>query len=119
MPLSFYITEQLTDSIIPGSRQADELLAWVNPVRPRRTASKTLGYSPGVVESLESSHWTGLINNLARGGESGLPPAGAIDRRTSTVPIPSTITPTERLSSVLGVNIKAIPRQEYQNAINP
>jgi hypothetical protein len=119
VPLSFYITEQLTDSIIPGSRQADELLAWVNPVRPRRTASKTLGYSPGVVESLESSHWTGLINNLARGGESGLPPAGAIDRRTSTVPIPSTITPTERLSSVLGVNIKAIPRQEYQNAINP
>lgn len=119
VPLSFYITEQLTDSIIPGSRQADELLVWVNPVRPRRTASKTLGYSPGVVESLESSHLTGLLNNLARGGESGLPPAGAIDRRTGTVPSPSSITPAERISSVLGFNVKAIPRHEYQNAITP
>jgi len=119
VPVSFYLTEQLTDSFIPGSRQADELLAWINPTRPRRTASKLLNYSPGVVESLESSHLTGLITTLARGGESGLPPAGKIDRRTATVPQPSVISAEERWSSLGGFNIKAIPRQEYQRAIQP
>lgn len=119
VPLSFYITEQLTDSFIPGSRQADELLAWVNPVRSRRTTSKTLDYDPGPVEALAASHWTGLLNALARGGESGLPAAGTIDRRTASVPNPSTLSLTERISSLGGVNLKQLNRADYEQAINP
>ena len=116
VPLSFYLTEQLTDSFIPGSRQADELLAWVNPVRPRRTASKTLDYSPGVVEALEASHFSGLLMQMVK-GETSLQPAGPIDRRTASVPSPSAISLSERISSLAGFNVKAINRNEYEQAI--
>lgn len=118
VPLAFYVTEQLLDTFLPGTRQADELIAIVDPVRRRRTATKSLDYEPGIAEAVRLSHWTGLLDRLARGGASTMPPAGPVDRRTKTVDH-SVITPWETYSKLLGINLRSVNRQQYEEALRP
>jgi hypothetical protein len=111
VPVSFYVTEQLLDSFIPGTRQADELLLWVDPQKRRRTVSKTIGYEPGIIEAIRVGHWTGLLDRLA--GQEPLPPAGPIDRKTGAI-TPAPTTDTERMLSIMGFNVKPVPRSTYE-----
>lgn len=116
VPLTAYLTEQALDSFVPGSRQADELIWWLDPTARRRTASKQLGYQPGIWQAMEANHWTGLLDRVYHGGESPLPPAGEISRY-GFVAQPRDIPLTERISSLGGVNIRPINRDRYERAI--
>jgi N12 class adenine-specific DNA methylase len=116
VPLSFYVTEQLVDSLVPGSRQADELVAFMDPVERRRTPAKTIGYHPGPIEALRVGHWSGLVDRLASGGESALPAAGPVDRRTGD--IEARVSPaSQRLGRLLGVNVKPVDRERYEREL--
>lgn len=121
VPLSAYITLQALN-LIPGQRQADEMIKWLDPVPRRITRSKSLGYDPGVTEALQVGGWTGLADRLARGlftgdASSPLPPQGAIDRRAGVVAEPRKFDLTTRIAAMFGQNIKPVPRREYREAL--
>src|SRR4030095_14154195 len=84
VPLDAYLTLQALN-LVPASRQADELIKWLDPVPRRVTRTKALDYDPGVVEALQAGGWTGLADRLARGftprGFSSPPPAHGTARK--------------------------------------
>jgi hypothetical protein len=121
VPLDAYLTLQALN-LIPGQRQVDEVIKWIDPTPRRMTRSKTLDYEPGVVEAMQAGGWTGLADRMARGMltgsfESPLPPQGRIDRRAGMVVEPREFDIRSRIAALLGQNIKPIPRSEYQEAI--
>jgi predicted RNA methylase len=117
IPFSAYLTSQLMDSFVPGSRQFDEVVIWMDPIERRKTASKTLEYQPGPLEALQADHFTGILDRMMRGGESDLPPAGKIDRKIGEVLEPREISLESRISSLLGFNIKTYDREQYEKAL--
>jgi len=90
VPLGYYLTEQGMTAVIPGTRQFSDLAALIEPERPKKTASKSLGYEPGPWEAIRAVHlgsvlsrWAekeGLIKPLPRQGSvvtmSPLPRSG-------------------------------------------
>lgn len=121
VPLDAYLTLQALN-LIPGQRQANEIIKWLDPVPRRVTRSKSLGYDPGVVEALRSEGWTGLADRAARGLFTGdpsspLPPQGTIDKRLGVVTEPRQFSLQERIAALMGQNLKSIPREEYQRAV--
>lgn len=123
VPLDAYITLQALN-LIPGQRQANEVLKWLDPVPRRITASKSLDYDPGVQEALQAEGWTGLADRVARGVSSGdfsspLPPQGRINRRFGFVEEPRQFDLASRIAAAMGQNVKPIPRTEYEEAIRP
>jgi N12 class adenine-specific DNA methylase len=115
VPMSAYVTSQVMDSFVPGSRQFNEVIMWIDPVERRKTASKTLDYDPGVKEALKVDHVTGLLDRMF-GGEP-LPPAGTIDRRSGEVSEPRDIPFLTRAASAAGFNLKSVNREDYLKAI--
>tara|TARA_Y100001938_G_scaffold78_3_gene129 strand:- start:2381 stop:13072 length:10692 start_codon:yes stop_codon:yes gene_type:complete len=81
VPFSFYITDEFMGAFIPGQRQFDRLVAYVDPIYRRPTRSKELGYDPGVIEAFRASHFTGLLDRIAvqQGLIDPLPPKGAVE----------------------------------------
>jgi N12 class adenine-specific DNA methylase len=83
VPLAAYITEQAIDSIVPGSRQFDEVLYWIDPVARRKTESKQLDFHPGPWEVVRTSHIGGVLDRLfgaaSDEGETSLPAAGTVE----------------------------------------
>ena len=117
VPTSAYVTMQALD-LIPGQRQADEMIKWLDPYDRRITQSKSLGYQPGMVEALKLDGWTGLADRLARGGQSDLPPRGKIDRRSGIVSEPRARSLAELIGSAAGQNVRPVNRGQYQEAIS-
>src|SRR4030095_4693118 len=123
VPLDAYLTLQALN-LVPASRQADELIKWLDPVPRRVTRTKALDYDPGVVEALQAGGWTGLADRLARGFTTGsfaspLPPQGTVDKKQGYVSEPREHSLTERVGALLGVQLKDIPRSEYEEALQP
>lgn len=123
VPLRAYITSEALN-LIPGNRQADEVIKWLDPVPRRLTRSKVLGYEPGPVEAFQEGGVTGLADRVARGVATGdfsspLPPQGRIDRRTGVVAEPREFNLASRIAMAFGQNIKTVPREEYREAIAP
>lgn len=121
VPLSAYLTLQAMN-LIPGQRQASELIKWLDPIPRRVTRSKALDYDPGVKEALQSEGWTGLADRLGRGLTTGdpsspLPPQGTINKRLGFVESPRDFSLSERIAALLGQNVRGIPREEYQRAV--
>jgi len=121
VPLDAYLTMQALN-LIPGQRQANEVMKWLDPTPRRMTRSKALDYDPGVKEALQAEGWTGLADRMARLAMTGdaaspLPPQGTINRRTGTVDTPRTFDLRSRIAALLGQNIKPVPRDEYRDAI--
>jgi hypothetical protein len=115
VPLSAYVTEQVIDSFVPGVRQFDEVILWVDPVERRKTRSKALDYEPGVKEALQIGHVTGLLDRLFN--PDSLPPAGEVDERAGDVVEPRTIPLRTRAASLGGFNIRAYNRENYLQAL--
>ena len=116
VPVSAYVTLQALD-LIPGQRQADEMVKWLDPLDRRITQSKALGYQPGLVEALKLDGWTGLADRLARGGRSDLPPRGKVDRKAGVVTESRPRSLAELLGSAAGQNVKPVNRGQYDEAM--
>jgi hypothetical protein len=121
VPLDAYLTLQALN-LVPGNRQADEMIKWLDPTPRRVTRSKSLDYDPGIVEALQAGGWTGLADRLARGVATGsfaspLLPQGEVDKKGGVVVRPREHGLTERVASILGQNVKEIPRSEYEAAL--
>jgi hypothetical protein len=65
VPLNFYLVEQSLTSFVPGTRQMGDLAALIQTDRPKKTASKTLGYEPGVWESIRANHLGAVLSRWA------------------------------------------------------
>jgi hypothetical protein len=115
VPFSAYLTEQVMDSFVPGVRQFDELILWLDPVERRKTESKILDYHPGPWEAMKVGHATGVLHRLLGGEE--LPPAGRIDRKAGEVSEPREIPLVTRLAGLGGFNIRPVDRQQYEEAL--
>lgn len=117
VPASAYVTMQALD-MIPGQRQADELIKWLDPLDRRITQSKTLGFKPGPIEALKLDGWTGLADRVIRGGRSDLPPKGRIDRATGTVVDSRPRSLIDLVAPLAGQNLKRVDRAEYSEALS-
>jgi hypothetical protein len=117
VPWSMYVTEAALDQFVPGSRQFDEMVLWVDPTERRRTRVNAIDYAPGPMEAMQIGHVTGLLDRLFRDNwESPLPPAGPVDRRTGYIE-PKVQPITQRVASMLGANIRPINRQQYEGEL--
>ena len=65
VPLNFYLVEQGLTSFVPGTRQMGDLAALIQTDRPKKTASKTLGYEPGAWESIRANHLGAVLSRWA------------------------------------------------------
>lgn len=122
VPLDAYLALQALN-LIPAQRQAEELVKWLDPVPRRMTRSKVLGYDPGALDALQAYGWTGLADRMARGLVTGdpsspLPPQGRVDRRSASVVEPREFDLATRIASIMGQNLKPVPRREYREALS-
>jgi hypothetical protein len=119
VPFLAYVTDQTLDSFLPGTRQADLLIRWLDPVARRRTASKTEGYTPTVWDAARIGHIPGVLDRLFEGqpGENG-PFESTVPAETSRrSPQPTVMSTEQRIAELAGFNIKPINRQQYEQAI--
>ena len=123
VPTLAYVVDQTLDSFLPGTRQFDIVVKWMDPIARRRGASKALGFDPTVWDAARVGHVTGLLDRLFAGADgttaSTLPPEGKIDRRSGTVPIPQEYTLQQRIAELVGFNIRPIDRSRYEEALSP
>jgi len=117
IPFMAWVGQQTTSTLVPGQRQADEMIMWLDPVQRRLRSSKTLDYTPGFWDGMRVSGTVGLLDRIARGGESDLPPSGIIDRSTGEIEEPRQVDPMTRLWSLGGINAKMVPREAYEKAL--
>lgn len=115
VPLLAYLTDQTLDTFLPGNRQADMIIRWMDPVQRRRTANQQLGFQPSMWDAARVGHWTGLLDRLLSPGmESTLPAEGPVSRGYVE---PQSITPTQKVSELLGFNVRSINRRAYEEAL--
>jgi len=117
VPFMAWLGQQTSSTLIPGQRQADEIIMWVDPTYRRIRASKIMDYDPGFWDGLRVGGTVGLLDRLASGGESTLPPSGTIDRTTGVVEEPRQIDPMTRMWSLFGINAKMVNREQYEKAL--
>ena len=88
VPFKFYVTDELMGAFIPGQRQFDRVIAWVDPVYKRTRQSERMGYDPGPLEAIRASHLTGLIDRIGaqRGAWDPMLPKGKVETEISLVP---------------------------------
>lgn len=117
VPLLAYLTDQTIDSFVPGVRQADLVIRWLDPVQRRRTASKQLGFDPGVWDAARVGHVTGLLDRVLSGGASTLPPEGRVDKHgdVSAQEYPQ----LQRVMELAGFNVRPVNRAAYESALQP
>lgn len=121
VPLSAYVTMQALE-MVPGQRQANEIVKWIDPTLRRITQSKALDYEPGVIEALKVGGWTGLAHRVMRKMTSGtlesdLPPKGHINQRLGEVDEPVRFGLASRVANLAGFNVKPVNREEYEEAL--
>ena len=114
VPFLAYLTDQTLETFIPGSRQADMMIRWLDPVQRRRSASKALDFTPSMWDAARVGHWTGLLDRLWSGGPSTLPPEGPVKRGFVE---PQSYPLTQRVAELGGFNIRPIDRRAYEEAI--
>lgn len=117
IPFMAWIGQQVGSALVPGQRQADELIMWMDPTMRRLRSSKTLDYTPGFWDGIRVSGTVGLLDRIARGGESDLPASGIIDRSTGEIEEPRQVDPMTRLWSLGGINAKMVPWEAYERAL--
>lgn len=119
VPFMAYGVDQTLDSFVPGTRQADLLIRWLDPVHRRRTPSKELKFEPSVWDAARVGHWTGLMDRLLAGRPgttaSTLPPEGQVQRGRVT---PQTYPIEQRMFELGGFNIRPIDRRRYERALD-
>lgn len=117
VPFVAYVTDQTLDSFVPGSRQADMVIRWVDPVPRRKTSNRKLGFEPGAWDAARVGHVTGLLDRLfaGDGGASTLPPEGTVDRfgRIDAQEVPL----SQRVAELAGFNIRPVNRDKYRAAL--
>lgn len=115
VPFLAYITDQTLSSFLPGVRQANVLVQWMDPVQRRRTASKQLEFNPTAWDAARVGHWTGLFDRLMSPNyASTLPPEGPVKRGYVE---PQTYPLEQRVSNLLGFNVRPINRRAYEEAL--
>jgi hypothetical protein len=84
VPLAFYMTEAAMQSFIPGSRQMDEVMLFINPNTKRKTQTKSLDYNMKVSEQIPNAirqeHVFGVVNLILEKQEvlDPLPNSGTV-----------------------------------------
>ena len=88
VPFKFYVVDELMGAFIPGQRQFDRAIAWVDPVYKRTARSKRMDYDPGPLEAVRASHLTGLIDRIGaqQGAWNPMLPKGKVEDEISLVP---------------------------------
>jgi hypothetical protein len=64
VPLTFYIMDQAMTTFVPGRRQFDEVMMFIDPTSRRKTRSKTLDYDPGAWDAIKLGHASGVVNRI-------------------------------------------------------
>ena len=65
VPLGFYLVEQTASTLVPGTRQLNDLSVLIEPARPKKTESKTLEYKPGPWEAVRANHVGAVLSRWA------------------------------------------------------
>ena len=65
VPLGFYLVEQTASTLVPGTRQLNDLSVLIEPARPKKTESKTLEYKPGPWEAIRANHVGAVLSRWA------------------------------------------------------
>ena len=88
VPLSFYIMDQAMTSLVPGRRQFDEVMMFIDPTSRRKTKSRTLDYEPGAWDAIKLGHASGVLNRvLAKHGLTELPMAQGTVKEVARRPV--------------------------------
>lgn len=118
VPFLAYVTDQTLDSFVPGSRQADIVIRWVDPTPRRKASHRGLGFEPGAWDAARVGHVTGLLDRLlaGEGGKSTLPPEGTVDRFGGIDA--REVSLTQRIAELGGLNIRPIDREKYRAALS-
>jgi hypothetical protein len=64
VPLTFYVMDQAMTALVPGRRQFDEVMVFVDPTSRRKTQSKTLDYNPDAWDAIKLGHASGVVNRV-------------------------------------------------------
>ena len=51
-------------ALVPGRRQFDEVMMFIDPTSRRKTQSKTLDYKPGGWDAIKLGHASGVVNRV-------------------------------------------------------
>jgi len=118
VPITAYITKEALN-LIPGVRQADTLLLFLDPYPRRLAASRMLSYYPGVKEALKQTGWTAVLDRLINGRPpfEEMPPQGPISRKFKIVIYPRRYEQWQLLLGLLGINLRPIERIGYESLI--
>ena len=89
VPLPFYIADQAMTALVPGRRQFDEVMVFIDPTSRRKTQSKTLDYKPGAWDAIKLGHASGVVNRiLNKAGLTELPMAQGSVKEVAKRPVP-------------------------------
>ena len=87
VPLTFYVTDQVMTTLVPGRRQFDDVMMMIDPTSRRKTAAKPLSYDPGAWDAIKLGHVSGVVNRiLNKAGLTEEPMAQGTLKRISTKP---------------------------------
>jgi hypothetical protein len=119
VPFMAWVGQQVGSTFIPGQRQADDMIMWIDPTFRRTRPSEKLEYHPGFWDGMRVGGTIGLLDRLASGGESTLPPQGDIKKTPLgfEVPEPREVDPMTRMWKLVGINAKMVNQEEYNKAI--
>jgi hypothetical protein len=56
--------DQAMTALVPGRRQFDEVMMFIDPTSRRKTQSKTLDYKPGAWDAIKLGHASGVVNRV-------------------------------------------------------
>ena len=88
VPLSFYIMDQAMTSFVPGRRQFDEVMMFIDPTSRRKTKSRTLDYEPDAWDAIKLGHASGVMNRvLAKYGLTEIPMAQGTVKEVARRPV--------------------------------
>ena len=88
VPLSFYVMDQTMTTLVPGRRQFDEVMMFIDPTSRRKTRSKVLDYEPGAWEAVRLGHASGVVDRvLNKFGLTELPMAQGTVKEVAKKPV--------------------------------